>query len=42
VSTPDRPVEIERDTDMTRTYVQVMLVEAAIIAGLWILGRIFS
>jgi len=27
---------------MTRTYVQVVLVEAAVIAALWFLGRLFS
>jgi hypothetical protein len=41
VSAPAPGTHTEHDTDMTRTYVQVMLVEAAIIAGLWILGRIF-
>jgi hypothetical protein len=39
-----RPLTAERDGDssMTRTYVQVMLIEAAVIAGLWVFGRIFS
>jgi len=27
---------------VTRTYVQVVIVEAAVITALWILGRIFS
>jgi hypothetical protein len=35
-----RPVE--RDTPMTAIYVQVLLVEAAIIVALWWFGRIFS
>jgi hypothetical protein len=35
-------VNTERDSDLTRTYVQVLVVQAAIVAGLWILGRIFS
>ena len=29
-------------TYMTRTYVQVMVLEVAIIMGLWVFGRIFS
>jgi hypothetical protein len=29
-------------TNMTRTYVQVMVIETAIIIGLWIFGRIFT
>ena len=32
----------ERDTDMTKTYVQVVIVEAVIILALWLLGRAFS
>ena len=32
----------ERDTPMTSTYVQVMVLEAVIIVGLWVFGRIFS
>jgi hypothetical protein len=35
-------VNTERDTNMTTTYVQVMALEAVIIIGLWIFGRIFS
>jgi hypothetical protein len=31
----------ERDTDMTATYIRVVIVEAAIIVALWILGRAF-
>jgi hypothetical protein len=31
-----------RDSSMTRTYVQVMVLEAVIIAGLWIFGQVFS
>jgi len=27
---------------MTRTYVQVMIVQAAVILALWLLGRVFS
>ena len=30
------------DTPMTATYVQVIVLEAAIIAALWFFGRIFS
>jgi hypothetical protein len=29
-------------TNMTRTYVQVMVIETAIIVGLWVFGRMFS
>jgi hypothetical protein len=32
----------ERDTPMTATYIQVLILEAVIIAALWILGRIYS
>ena len=32
----------ERDTPMTGTYARVLFVEALIILGLWILGRVFS
>jgi hypothetical protein len=32
----------ERDTDMTGTYVRVVILEAVIIAALWLLGRAFS
>jgi hypothetical protein len=30
------------DTPMTATYIQVLLVEAAIILALWVFGRMFS
>jgi hypothetical protein len=32
----------ERDTDKTRTYVQVIAVEAVVIVALWLFGRMFS
>jgi hypothetical protein len=32
----------ERDSDMTPTYVQVMVLEAVIVFGLWFFGRMFS
>jgi hypothetical protein len=32
----------ERDTPMTSTYVQVMVLEAVIIVALWVFGRLFS
>jgi hypothetical protein len=32
----------ERDTNMTGTYVRVVILEAVIIAALWLLGRAFS
>ena len=32
----------ERDTPMTATYVQVLVVEAAILVALWFFGRMFS
>lgn len=31
----------ERDTDMTVTYVRVVIVEAVILVALWLLGRAF-
>jgi hypothetical protein len=31
-----------RDSELTGTYIQVMVLEAAIIIGLWIFARIFS
>ena len=34
--------EAERDTAMTATYVQVLLLEALIVSALWIFGRMFS
>jgi hypothetical protein len=33
---------VERDTPMTSTYIQVLVLEAAIIAALWVFGRLFS
>jgi hypothetical protein len=38
---PDREVP-ESDTPMTATYVQVLALEALIIAALWFFGRIFG
>jgi hypothetical protein len=32
----------ERDSRMTSTYVQVLVLEAVIIALLWVFGRMFS
>jgi len=32
----------ERDTPMTATYVQVLVLEAVIVAALWIFGRLFA
>ena len=32
----------ERDTPMTTTYVQVLVVQAAILVALWLFGRMFS
>jgi hypothetical protein len=32
----------ESDSNMTSTYVRVVILEAAIIAALWLLGRSFS
>jgi hypothetical protein len=32
----------ERDTPMTGTYVAVLVLEALIIAALWMLGRIYA
>jgi hypothetical protein len=32
----------ERDTPMTSAYIQVLILEAVIVAALWILGRIYS
>jgi hypothetical protein len=33
---------VERDTPMTATYIQVLVVEAAIIIALWFFGKVFS
>jgi hypothetical protein len=32
----------ERDTNMAQTYLQVIAIEAAVIALLWVFGRMFS
>ena len=32
----------DSDTPMTKTYIGVLILEAVIIAALWILGRIYS
>ena len=32
----------ERDTNMTSTYVRVVILEAVIVVALWLLGRAFS
>ena len=32
----------EKDSPMTTVYVQVLVVEAGILAALWFLGRMFS
>jgi len=37
---PDR--EAERDTPMTKTYIGVLVLEAAVIAALFVFGRMFS
>ena len=34
--------EPERDTPMTSTYVQVLVLEAVIVAALWMFGRLFT
>jgi hypothetical protein len=34
--------ESERDTPMTATYVEVLVLEAVIVAALWIFGRMFA
>jgi hypothetical protein len=35
-------LKAERDSPMTATYIQVLALEAVIIAALWIFGRMFS
>jgi hypothetical protein len=45
--TPNRHAELgtlnpERDTSMTSTYIQVLVLEAVIIVALWLFGRLFS
>ena len=39
---PSSPNDHERDTPMTGTYVAVVILEATIIALLFLLGRIYS
>jgi hypothetical protein len=34
--------DLQGDSDMTPTYIGVVVVEAVIIVALWILGRVFS
>jgi len=36
------PTPARDDTPITATYVKVVLVEAAIIVALWLVGRVFS
>jgi hypothetical protein len=38
----DGTLNPDHSSDMTWTYVQVMLLEAAIVVALWIFGRVFS
>jgi hypothetical protein len=38
----DEVAKAEADSDMTRTYVRVVIVEAIVIFCLWLLGRAFS
>jgi hypothetical protein len=35
-------VNVERDTPMTSTYIQVLVLEAVILVALWVFGRMFS
>jgi hypothetical protein len=35
-------VNPDNDSDLTATYVRVLVIEAAIIAALWVFGRMFS
>ncbi len=35
-------MNIERDTPMTSTYIQVLVLEALILVALWVFGRMFS
>jgi hypothetical protein len=39
--TPEREIP-ESDTPMTKTYVGVLALEAAVIVVLWLFGRMFS
>jgi len=41
-SVPTAPDDLERDTPMTGTYVRVVVLEAAIVAALWLFARAFS
>jgi hypothetical protein len=34
--------ELDHDTPMTSTYIQVLVLEALIIAALWVFGRAFA
>lgn len=34
--------ELDQDTPMTSTYIQVLVLEALIIAALWVFGRAFA
>jgi hypothetical protein len=36
------PAPPESDTPMTATYVEVLLLEAVIVAALWMFGRLFA
>ena len=38
----ERATDHASDTDMTPNYVRVLVIEAVIIALLWLLGRAFS
>ena len=38
----DKATDKVSDTDMTSTYIQVVVVEAIILAALWLFGRVFS
>lgn len=35
-------MSVERDTPMTSTYIQVLVLEAIIVVALWVFGRMFS
>jgi hypothetical protein len=41
---PVKPGDLptERDTNMAKIYLQVIAIEAAVIASLWVFGRMFS
>ena len=38
----DKVTDKVSDTDMTSTYIRVVVVEAIILTALWLLGRVFS